>query len=87
MTSVLFDVNSPAIIPCNFEVCCCFLIRISDLTIQIPPSQCEPFQVEVSLGISQPFQSPGVPYSKVVPCAVMLQVLDLLPLVTITENS
>lgn len=29
----------------------------------------------------------SIPNSKVVPCAVILQVLDLLPLVTITENS
>lgn len=28
-----------------------------------------------------------IPCSKVVPCAVMLQVLDLRPLVTMTENS
>lgn len=28
MTPLQFDVNSPAIIPCNFEARCCFLIRI-----------------------------------------------------------
>lgn len=37
MTSLQFDVNSPAIIPRNFEVCCCFLIRIIQQVLMSRP--------------------------------------------------